>query len=47
MLVIESVLFLILTIGISTLFLFEAGGSSILCPISIVEYANVQFSRSC
>jgi len=24
-------------IGISTLFLFEAGGSSVLCPISIVE----------
>lgn len=33
----ESVLILIFTIGISTLFLFEAGGSSVLCPISIVE----------
>ncbi|CDI57216.1 Protein of unknown function [Lactobacillus helveticus CIRM-BIA 951] len=34
---IESVLILILTIGISTLFLFVVGGSSVLCPISIVE----------
>nr|DAD81276.1 MAG TPA: hypothetical protein [Siphoviridae sp. ctcfw7] len=43
---IGSVLILILTIGISTLFLFEACGSSVLCPISIVVCTNVHFGRS-